>query len=293
MVSSIVIAQARPCISALLIDISGTLMIGSTPTPGAVQALARLREARVSFRFCSNTSKESTDFLRKRMLEAGFDVPSSCKHKQEVWTSIGAVKGFMESKNLRRPYFLLSESAQQECTISPSYVADAPYDSVIVGLAPALFSYDYLNAAFRILMGEHESQKRIQSKREIPLIALHKARYLESSDNALSLGPGPFVAALENASGLRAEVIGKPSRNFFETVIGDFNSDELGPNDCVAVIGDDVQADLGDGAIDLNLWRILVKTGKYRAGDESRSGVHPPDEVCDSFASFVELFLAG
>jgi hypothetical protein len=31
-----------------------------------------------------------------------------------------------------------------------------------------------------------------------------------------------------------------------------------------------------------------VKTGKYRPGDEQRAGVHPPDEVCESFAAFVD-----
>jgi hypothetical protein len=36
-----------------------------------------------------------------------------------------------------------------------------------------------------------------------------------------------------------------------------------------------------------------VKTGKYRRGDETRDGVHPPDEVCDSFADFVESLLSG
>jgi hypothetical protein len=36
-----------------------------------------------------------------------------------------------------------------------------------------------------------------------------------------------------------------------------------------------------------------VKTGKYRRGDETRDGVHPPDEVCDSFADFVESLLSA
>jgi ribonucleotide monophosphatase NagD (HAD superfamily) len=99
----------------------------------------------------------------------------------------------------------------------------------------------------------------------IPLIATHKAKYIESAaDGVLSLGPGPFVAALENASGSRAEIVGKPSRRFFQTVIDDFRSEELedGMNEGlgeIAVIGDDVEADLGEGAIELGLWRILGK----------------------------------
>ena len=72
------------------------------------------------------------------------------------------------------------------------------------------------------------------------------------------------MAALENASGSQAEIVGKPSRRFFQTVIDDFRSEELegGVNGGVgeiAVIGDDVEADLGEGAIELGLWRILGK----------------------------------
>lgn len=42
---------------ALLIDLSGTLHIGSRAIPRAVESLARLRAAGVPFRICTNTSK--------------------------------------------------------------------------------------------------------------------------------------------------------------------------------------------------------------------------------------------
>ena len=38
---------------------------------------------------------------------------------------------------------------------------------------------------------------------------------------------------------------------------------------------------------------FLVRTGKYREGDEKRAGVMPPDEVFDSFALFIDDLLAG
>ena len=44
---------------------------------------------------------------------------------------------------------------------------------------------------------------------------------------------------------------------------------------------------------DLNIFGDIVKTGKYRPGAESRPGVIPPDEVHDSFASFVESLFNG
>jgi len=96
-------------------------------------------------------------------------------------------------------------------------------------------------------------------------------------------------------------VVGKPEAGFFEMVINDFG-DLLGESPDVkasliapriAVIGDDVEADLGGGAIELGLWRVLVKTGKYRPGSESVHGVVPPDEVHDTFAAFIDSLLDG
>lgn len=175
------------------------------------------------------------------------------------------------------------------------------YDAVVVGLTPSLLDYEHLNTAFRILVGENNRAKETEPA-SVPkplLIALHKARYIQAPDNALSLGPGPFVSALEEAAQTRALVVGKPTKLFFETVIKSFGNEITGSvgegnNDIhghIAVIGDDVSADLGEGAIDLGLWRVLVKTGKYRQGDEKRRGIQSPDEICDSFANFVDRLL--
>ena len=134
-----------------------------------------------------------------------------------------------------------------------------PFDSVVIGHAPSAFVYDNLNAAFRVLMGE-DVPERPSPRGTIPLIATHRAKYLASSTSQLSLGPGPFVAALEHATGLTAEVVGKPTRNFFETVIRSFDDDERSARGRIAVIGDDIEADLGDGAIELAFWRVLGKS---------------------------------
>lgn len=261
---------------------------------------------------------------------------------------------------------LLSQSALEECSdelrtedgqISASSVPNSSsppsYDAVVVGLAPALLDYAHLNTAFRILIGEDRPRDLLASQSQAdqrpcsPLVALHKARYLEASDHALSLGPGPFVTALEDATRTSATVVGKPTRTFFETVLRDLSRDldssarhvgddtsrcpsGRGPDSStplpahrdgwegIAVVGDDVQADLGEGAVELGLWRVLgvchirsylfdrmccpcvkliifsrwaVQTGKYRPGDEGRQDGLPPDQVCASFSEFVEALL--
>jgi ribonucleotide monophosphatase NagD (HAD superfamily) len=180
-----------------------------------------------------------------------------------------------------RPYILLSSSAKEEVSSVMGVVNDeaydSSYDSVVVGLAPEVFDYSHINTAFRILKGEQNVEPNVSyGLRESinksmsspflppPLIATHKAKYVQTEIPAgLSLGPGPFITALETAANVQAHVLGKPTKLFFETVIDDFYlSGELDKgehNGRIVIIGDDVETDLGDGAIELGLWRILGK----------------------------------
>jgi len=64
-------------------------------------------------------------------------------------------------------------------------------------------------------------------------MVIHKARYFESGDG-LALGPGPFVSALEFASGREAEVVGKPEPTFFNSVLKEMGCDATE----VVMIGD-------------------------------------------------------
>lgn len=125
---------------------------------------------------------------------------------------------------------------------------------MVVGLSPSHFNYDVLTTAFRILKREAP----YASSGPPPLIATHKAKYISDSSNQLSLGPGPFVSALEAAADVQATVVGKPTRTFFQLVISSLglpeNQEMAGK---IAIIGDDVEADLGEGAVELGLWRVL------------------------------------
>ncbi|PFH45930.1 hypothetical protein AMATHDRAFT_200130 [Amanita thiersii Skay4041] len=299
--------KPRPLIRAILIDVSGTLHVGNKPLPRAAEAIRRLRSFGIPFRLCSNTSKESTHSLVSRLRSQGFDV-SNDEQRKDVWTSIGAVRQVLREQRLHRPYLLLSESACDELAdLRNTDGAVTSYDSVVVALAPSALSYPNLNTAFRVLVGGGQSDSELRhmtdaqgcnsppSRAAFPLIATHMARYLQSdTDDRLSLGPGPFVAALEYAAGIKAYVVGKPTKAFFETVMNDFRAEETsGKQGVIAIVGDDIENDLGDGALQLGLWRVLVRTGKYRPGDETKEGVSPPDEIAASFSAFTFLRIVS
>lgn len=214
--------------------------------------------------------------------------------QDELLTSLGACRSLVERRGLR-PFLLLSSEAQEEFAgldLSP------PHNAVVLGLHPQSFGYDNLNTAFRILKREPlhgvdaDNGDDATTTPQPVLIAPHTAAFHQAPDtgsfpSGLSLGIGAYVRALEAASGVTAEVVGKPTRSFYELAIArietmygvTLESGEVG------IVGDDVRNDLGVGAQELGLKRILVRTGKYRAGVEEGS---KPDAVYDTFADLVD-----
>ncbi|CAI9587395.1 unnamed protein product [Staurois parvus] len=103
--------------------------------------------------------------------------------------------------------------------------------------------------------------------------------------DGLALGPGPFVTALEYATDTKATVVGKPEKTFFLEAL---RSTGCSPEEAV-MIGDDSRDDIG-GAQNTGMLGILVRTGKYREGDEQK--IEPaPHLTCASFPEAVDHIL--
>ena len=98
------------------------------------------------------------------------------------------------------------------------------------------------------------------------------------------LDSGAFVAGLEYAAGIDAEVVGKPSRAYFDAALAELSATA----EEAVMVGDDVDADIG-GAKAAGLRGLLVRTGKFR--EETLAAADPqPDGVVDSIAD-VPAFL--
>ncbi len=251
-------------IKGLLIDLSGTIHVGKNAIPGALEAVRRLQRERVPFRFVTNTSRETRAMLHRELIELGLDVPA-----EYLFTAPLAVRRYLEQERLR-PFLLINPN------LEPDFAGlnrDDP-NVVVVGYARHAFTYASMNRAFRLLM------------EGAPLIAIGKTRYYQAEDG-LDLDTGPFVAALEYAADTRALVMGKPSRQFFLAA-----ADELGCRPAETVmIGDDADSD-GCGALAAGLSAVLVRTGKYRPGDEEKAGCKGI-VTAEDFGAAVEIILAG
>ncbi|HEU5359072.1 MAG TPA: TIGR01458 family HAD-type hydrolase [Gemmatimonadales bacterium] len=258
--------------SAYLFDLDGTLYTDAGPVPGAVEVLEGLKHARIPFRYITNTSRRPRAAIVERLRGYGF--PASAEH---VMTAVLAAAELVRHRGHRvvAPFVApqtLPDLGEFELVGGTSGVrsgAGAP-DAIVLGDLGDGWSYSLLQDAFRAVMGGAD------------VIALSRDRYWLRGDG-LALDAGPFVAAIEYATGASARVAGKPSRDFFEAAIRSLG---LGAGTSVAdiaVVGDDVWSDV-KGAQGCGLLGWLVRTGKFRADALASSGV-TPDRIIDSVAA--------
>lgn len=241
-------------IKGLLIDLDGTLYVGEEPVAGARAALERLKWTGYRIRYVTNTTRKPRRAVRDHLASLGFEVDEA-----EIFTPARAAAGLIGG----RTCFALVDDSLLEDLGGELRGGERP-EYVLVGDLGEGFTYERLNAAFRHLAGGAE------------LLALQKNRYWQREDG-LVLDAGPFVAALEYASGKSATVVGKPEETFFRRALDDMG---LAAGE-VAMIGDDAEADVA-GARSAGLAGVLVKTGKYRPGAEEVGG---PDLTLESFAA--------
>lgn len=236
-----------------MLDLDGTLYDGDEPLPGAREALQELKASGIVLRYVTNTTRKPRRAIYERLQGMGFEVG-----EEEILTPAGAATGLIRDKTC---FPLVDDSLLEDLPgLTPS--ENRP-DHVLVGEIGEGFTCERLDEAFRCLMDGAE------------LVALQKNRYWQT-EGGLSLDVGPFVAALEYASGKQATVLGKPGEAFFRVALGDMDLEASE----VAVVGDDPESDVA-GAKRGGLEAVQVRTGKWRPGDD----VGEADLILDSIGN--------
>lgn len=244
----------------LLIDLDGTLYTNDGPIQGAREALKRLDRAGVVYRFITNATHKPLREIAAHLKTLGFPAEEG-----RIFTPATAVVEKLRGEGIGC-YPLLDDALLEDLEGIPTTGNSPGY--VLVGNLGEGFTYGRLDAAFRYLVAGAE------------LIALSKNRYWQKAGGELSLDAGPFVVALEYASGKSATCVGKPERTFFELALKNLSL----PSETVAMVGDDPELDIR-GAQVAGLHAILVETGRYRPGNEPSA---QPDLVLESVARLPE-----
>ena len=248
--------------AAILLDIDGVLHVSGEAVPGGAVAVRELRDDGHRLRFVTNNTTRARKGLAEDLRGLGIDLEDD-----ELATTPLAAAGLLAGQRV----LALTMEAVRDDLAERVELVDGDADVVLLGGADEsdesgqVFAYENLNRAF----AELEAGAR--------LVCLHRNRWWQTSRGPM-LDAGAFVVGLEYAAGVEAEVVGKPSRAYFEAALA-----ELGAAaDEAVMVGDDVESDVG-GAKAAGLRGVLVRTGKFR--EEALASADPqPDGVVESIA---------
>jgi HAD superfamily hydrolase (TIGR01458 family) len=252
--------------ASILLDIDGVLHVSGDPIPGAQDAVAELRSTGHLLRFVTNNSTRPRARLAHELREMGFELEDT-----ELQTTSGAAARELEGKRVL-------------ALVMPAIVPDLDglelvgdhADAVLVGgcdetLEPnQVFSYMNLARAFaEIQMGA-------------AFHCLHKNKWWQTSRGPM-LDGGAFVAGLEYATGVEANVLGKPSPSYFAAALDALDAEP----ELTWLVTDDVEGDI-HGARLFGMRTALVRTGKFRP-EALEGSDSSPDIVASSLAQFPAL----
>jgi HAD superfamily hydrolase (TIGR01458 family) len=255
-------------IRAVLLDIDGVLTVSWRPIPGAVEAVSWLREHGYRVGLLTNTTSRTRAWIAGTLADGGFPVTAA-----DVFTAPAITAGYLARHHPGARCALLN-SGEVAADLGPvTLVDDGQPDVVIIGGAGPEFSYAALNRVFGYL------------QQGAALVAMHRNLYWRT-DDGLQLDSGAFLAGLEEAAGIRAEVTGKPADAFFAAALDALDA----TGRAALMVGDDIVSDVL-AAQRNSITGVLVRTGKYRA-ETQRRAPGEPDHVIDSIADLPAL-LSG
>ena len=253
-------------IHGILLDIDGVLHVGMQPIAGAVETLHWLDQQGYRTCFVTNTTTMARATLAQRLREIGLPI-----NEQQLITAPVATANYIRQHYAGKRCWILTKGDTAADFVGIELV-ESHADVVVIGGAEELLTYEAMNAAFRMLMDG------------AVLLAMHTNLYWRANDG-LRLDSGPYVHALELATGKRATVLGKPDRAFFEQALL-----SIGVTAAESVmVGDDLENDVL-AAQQTGLRGVLVCTGKHHADSPLLQRVRP-DAILPSIADLPHWLL--
>ena len=226
----------------VVLDLDGTVYDDRGVVPGAAEAIASIRAAGVGLRFATNTSRYPRRVLVERLRDLGI-----AAGPDDLLTAPRAAAAWLAAQGASRVALYVPAPTLEE--FAAFEIDEGNPEAAVVGDLGDDWTVDRLNRLFRQVLGGAR------------LLAIQKNRYWLQR-GALRMDAGPFVAAVEYATGAAAVVAGKPSPEFFRAAAASLGL----PPAAVLVVGDDVRTEV-EGARAAGALGMLVRTGKYRDTD--------------------------
>lgn len=262
-----------------LIDLDGVVWIGREPVPGSAEALQALQAAGKRLVFVTNNPGRPPEAYAERLRELGVEVGE----EQIVTAGMVVARLAGEAAGEGGGAFVIGGPTLKEMVAATGAHLlegeEAWEADVVVVSGHRDFDYGELLVAKRAL--DHGA-----------------ALFATSHDPTMPYpggelpGTGAVLAAVEIASGRRAEIAGKPERHLFKMAIeaiacsflGDGNEKEQAKRR-LAMVGDRVSSDI-EGGRRAGLETILVLSGTT-SREEAEVADPAPDFVLDDLAGLL------
>ena len=251
-------------IRGFLFDLDGVFYVSNRILKGANETIDWLINNKTPYRFITNTTTMSREKITKKLVNLGLKIK-----KTDIISANYAGAIYLKKINPASCKLILREEAKEDYV--EFNIQNKNPEVIVIGDIGKDWSFDLMNELFNDVLNGSK------------IIALHKGRYFQT-DNGLTIDTGVFIAGLEYATKTSAHVIGKPSQRFFELATNDFKISY----DKIAMVGDDLYNDI-EGANNIGLFSVLVKTGKYRKDIFAKSSIKP-NLVINSIAELPIIF---
>lgn len=261
----------------LLVDLDGVVWVGREAVPGAGEALASLLAAGKEIVFVTNNPARAPESYAEKLAAYGVDVGAERIVTAGLVTASLAATAAGESGRA----FVIGAAGFRH-SVGEAIAARRggdPADCLLEGEAGA-------EAEVVVVSGHRDFD---YAELLAATLALQAGATLlaTSRDPTLPMpggawpGTGAILAAVETASGRRAEIGGKPEHHLFEMALGRVGAEPAR----VAMVGDRIASDV-EGGRRSGLQTVLVLSGASTRA-EAEAAAEPPDFVVDDLTALL------
>ena len=252
-------------ITSLVIDMDGVLYKDDVPMPHLSEFMGFLREKKIEFICATNNSTRKPEAYSKKLARLDVEVPPG-----QILTS-----GLATGRYLTKIYpagtriHVFGMPALRHAIEEAGYIlADDNVEAVVASMDREITYEKLKRAAILIRKGAR-------------FIATNIDPTYPSEEGQLP-GTGSMIAAIEVASGVKPEIVGKPEPLMLQLAI-----DIMKTNiHSTAIIGDRVETDITGGK-SAGLFTICVLTGVSNRVEAEAAGT---DLICDDLSHLMEIW---
>jgi len=252
-------------IRCFVLDMDGTVYLGSRLLPGALEFFAYLRQTQRDFLFVTNNSSRHARYYAKKLTQMGISCDAG-----NIVTSGEATAFYLSTLKKGAKVFLLGTPELEEDFPQHGFVlTEHDPDFVVLGFDKTL-TYHKLVIACDLIRGG------------VPFIATHPDFNCPTETGYIP-DCGAMIALITASTGVQPKVIGKPNREIIDMIL----RKKAYAADRLAIVGDRLYTDMATG-INAGICTVLVLSGETKLSDLPGAAVKP-DYVCTGLAELTRL----